>query len=264
MGRLSAEMGNAQAQFEIGELMMTGDPSIKPDLRTAKRWLTKAQNNGNAKVQDAAKALLADMAAAKDYDTKPFQKMEDLEHGDAVLASFLCGLADHWAVFDKDNPGGPCFIELSRVGPRGAIIARPFHEWMERWKKGCPQQVVWAHRAIDGEGAVFRARQKLGTDLTYALFARSNDPTFQNCEAFARSCHFKMSRSSQAEAYVGSLLTLIALLLTEVFIAVWILDLWGLRYPVGFIVSLPIMRLTALPVLNFVLFNLVGSTSTYR
>ena len=149
-----------------------------------------------------AEALLADFAAGIDYTTIPFKTIEELNHGDAVLGSFLMGMAEHWAIFDAFHN---VFIELSRVDGKAMVVARPSEEWMDRWKKGNPCKVNWKHQPAHGGDVVRRARSKIGplVGMKYALLARSNDPSHMNCEAFARWCQRKMSRSTQAEKYVS-------------------------------------------------------------
>merc|ERR1712032_74101 len=139
-------------------------------------------------------------------------------------------MAHHWAIFDKDRQE---LIEFSKVDGKGAIIARPLKEWKERWKNGKPQYVSWTNRPVcdpvfakyddtrnedNGRAIVDRARSKLGTEVKYALFARSNDSSHMNCEAFARWCNYKMSRSSQAEFYLPKFLLILIFLIVMLLI----------------------------------------------
>ena len=142
------------------------------------------------------------------------------------------------------------------------ILERPFDEWMERWKDGNPRKVTWTNPAAPGTSVVLRARSRIGTEVNYALLARSNDPRYQNCEAFARWCHWKMSRSTQAVLALKFLASVVVVVL----VIGWICGIWGVTYPLGFIVSFPVTYPLVFPlmvgVLNKVLQPTVGSTST--
>ena len=210
-----------------------------------------------------AKAVLADISGKHDYSTTAFSAPEDLEHGQAVLGSFACGMAEHWAIFDKKKSA---FIEFSRQDGKGMILERPFDEWMERWKHGNPRKVTWTNIAAYGGAVVERARRKIGIEVNYALLARSNDPRYQNCEAFARWCHWKMSRSAQASVPLKILTSFFFLLVIVVLVMGWVYGLWGATFPLGFVFSLPLTYRYLLPflihVLNVILQPTVGSTST--
>ena len=179
------------------------------------------------------------------------------------MASFMFGWATHWAVFDKVHG---TFIELSRANGKGAIISRPFDKWMARWKTGNPCKVLWTHPAVFGDAVIERARSKLGTDVQYALLARDNDPAHQNCEAFARWCHYKMSRSTQAQYYLPAIVKCLTLLVSTLLVLGWMCGFWGSTYPLVFIGSLPalypLLFSALIPVLNECLHRSVGSTST--